>query len=385
MQFEFATATRILFGPGRMAEAAPLIASMGRRPMIVTAKHLVHTRVFLEQLQGRGLEPVTFSVPGEPEVSTVLRGVGQAREDGCDVVVGLGGGSALDAGKAIAAIMTNAGDLLDYLEVIGRGKPITVPPAPYIAIPTTSGTGTEVTRNAVIASPEYGVKVSLRSPYMLPRAAIVDPELTWSVPPAVTANTGLDALTQLVEPFVCNRANPLVDAICREGIVKAAGSLRRAFSKGNDSEARESMSLASLFGGLALANAGLGAVHGLAAPLGGLTHAPHGAVCARLLPFVMEANLRALESRAPASPALARYDEVGRLLTGDPKAAAANAVRWVHSVCADLSILPLSRHGLIGTDIPVIVTQAQQASSMKANPIPLTDSELTEILTRALD
>jgi alcohol dehydrogenase class IV len=213
----------------------------------------------------------------------------------------------------------------------------------------------------------------------------VDPELTWSVPPAVTANTGLDALTQLIEPFVCNRANPLVDAICREGIVKAAGSLRRAFSKGNDSEARESMSLASLFGGLALANAGLGAVHGLAAPLGGLTHAPHGAVCARLLPFVMEANLRALESRAPASPALARYDEVGRLLTGDATAAAAEAVRWVHSVCADLSILPLSRHGLIGTDIPVIVTQAQQASSMKANPIPLTDSELTEILTRALD
>jgi alcohol dehydrogenase class IV len=301
------------------------------------------------------------------------------------MVVGLGGGSALDAGKAIAAIMTNEGDLLDYLEVIGRGKPIPMSPAPYIAIPTTSGTGTEVTRNAVLASPEHGVKVSLRSPYMLPRAAIVDPELTHSVPPSVTANTGLDALTQLIEPFVCNRGNPMVDAICREGILRAAGSLRRAFVHGSDSDARESMSLASLFGGLALANAGLGAVHGLAAPLGGLTHAPHGAVCARLLPFVMEANVRALENRAPASPALARYDEIGRLLTGDPKAAAADAIRWVHSVCADLSILPLARHGLTGSDIPVVVTQAQKASSMKANPIPLTDFELTEVLTRALD
>ena len=385
MQFEFATATRILFGPGKMAEAAPLAASMGRRPMVVTARDLVHTPSFLEQLRAGGLEPATFSVAGEPEVSTVLEGVRQARETGCDMVVGLGGGSALDAGKAIAAIMTNEGDLLDYLEVIGRGRPITMPPAPYIAIPTTSGTGTEVTRNAVLASPEHGVKVSLRSPYMLPRAAIVDPELTHSVPPSVTANTGLDALTQLIEPFVCNRGNPMVDAICREGILRAAGSLRRAFVHGGDSDARESMSLASLFGGLALANAGLGAVHGLAAPLGGLTHAPHGAVCARLLPFVMEANVRALENRAPASPALARYDEIGRLLTGDPKAAAADAIRWVHSVCTDLSILPLAHHGLTGSDIPVVVTQAQKASSMKANPIPLTDFELTEVLTRALD
>jgi alcohol dehydrogenase class IV len=215
--------------------------------------------------------------------------------------------------------------------------------------------------------------------------AIVDPVLTYTVPPAITANTGLDALTQLIEPLVCNRTNPMVDAICREGIAKAAGSLRRAFTDGHDSDARENMSLASLFGGLALANAGLGAVHGLAAPLGGLTHAPHGAVCARLLPFVMEANIRALENRAPASPALARYDEIGRLLTGTSDASAAEAVRWVHSICSDLSILPLSHHGLTAGDIPVVVSQAEKASSMKANPIPLTKSELTGILTRALD
>jgi alcohol dehydrogenase class IV len=385
MQFEFATATRIIFGPGKLAQAAPLAASMGRRPMVVTAKHLVHAGPLIEQLRGAGLEPATFSVAGEPEVSTVLEGVRQAREAACDMVVGIGGGSALDAGKAISAILTNEGDLLDYLEVIGKGRPITVPAAPYIAIPTTSGTGTEVTRNAVLASQEHGVKVSLRSPFMLPRVAIVDPVLTYTVPPAVTANTGLDALTQLIEPLVCNRTNPLVDAICREGIPKAAGYLRRAFENGTDSDARENMSLASLFGGLALANAGLGAVHGLAAPLGGLTHAPHGAVCARLLPFVMETNVRALENRAPASPALARYDEIGRLLTGTSDAAADEAVRWVHSICSDLSILPLAHHGLTAGDIPVVVSQAQKASSMKANPIPLTESELTGILTRALD
>jgi alcohol dehydrogenase class IV len=385
MQFEFATATRIIFGPGKLAQAAPLAASMGRRPMVVTAKHLLHAAPLIEQLRGAGLEPATFSVAGEPEVSTVLEGVRQAREAACDMVIGIGGGSALDAGKAIAAILTNEGDLLDYLEVIGKGRPITTPSAPYVAIPTTSGTGTEVTRNAVLASPEHGVKVSLRSPFMLPRVAIVDPVLTYTVPPAITANTGLDALTQLIEPLVCNRTNPLVDAICREGIPKAARSLRRAFTNGQDADARENMSLASLFGGLALANAGLGAVHGLAAPLGGLTHAPHGAVCARLLPFVMEANIRALENRAPASPALARYDEIGRLLTGTSDASAAEAVRWVHSICSDLSILPLSHHGLTAGDIPVVVSQAEKASSMKANPIPLTKSELTGILTRALD
>lgn len=385
MQFEFATVTRILFGPGKVAEAAPLAASMGRRPMVVTAQDIAPTRPFVERLHANGLTPAIFGVAGEPEVSTVLDGARQAREAGCDMVIGLGGGSALDAGKAIAAILTNEGDLLDYLEVVGRGKPLLKPSAPYIAIPTTSGTGTEVTRNAVIASPEHGVKVSLRSPFMLPCAAIVDPELTHSVPPAVTANTGLDALTQLIEPFVCNRANPLVDAICREGIVRVAGSLRRAFTDGTDAAARESMSLASLFGGLALANAGLGAVHGLAAPLGGLTHAPHGAVCARLLPFVMEANVRALEVRAHASPALARYNEIGRLLTGNSQSAAADAIRWVHSICTDLAILPLARHGLTVSDIPLVVTQAQKASSMKANPIPLTDLELTNVLTQALD
>ena len=385
MQFEFATATRILFGPGKVRECIPLAETMGRRPLLVAAAGLAHVAALCRQLETRGMPSVVFDVAGEPEISTVLEGVRIARRERCDMVLGMGGGSTLDAGKAIAVMMTNDGDLLDYLEVIGHGRTLVTAPAPYIAVPTTSGTGTEVTRNAVLASAEHGVKVSLRSPLMLPRAAVVDPDLTLSVPPEVTANTGLDALTQLIEPFVCTRANPMVDSLCREGIRRAAAALPRAFADGNDSSAREEMSLASLFGGLALANAGLGAVHGIAAPLGGLTRAPHGAICARLLPLVMEANIRALQARLSGSPALPRYEEVARLLTGDSKAAPIDAIRWAQSACAALGVRPLSHYGLSAAEIPTIVAQSQKASSMRANPIPLTDEELTEVLIRSLD
>jgi alcohol dehydrogenase class IV len=299
-------------------------------------------------------------------------------------VIARGGGSVVDGGKAIAAVLANGGDLLDYVEVIGRGRPLTLPSAPFIAIPTTAGTGSEVTRNAVLASPQHRVKVSLRSPLMLPRLAVVDPELMYSVPPSVTASTGLDALTQLIEPYVCNSPNPMTDAICREGVRRAARSLKRAYHDGCDAHAREDMAIASLFGGLALANARLGAVHGLAAPLGGMFPAPHGAVCARLLPLVMEVNIQALESRAGESPILHRYTEVARLVTDNPSATARDGARWVANLCADLAIAPLSRFGLDEPEIPAVVSQAVKASSMKGNPIPLTDQELSAILTRSL-
>ena len=299
MRFEFATATRILFGPGALQEAALAAATLGRRALVVTGGSVERAAPLLEQLKAQGVEATTFAVAGEPTMATILAGLERAKELACDLVIGLGGGSVLDSGKAIAALLTNGGDPLDYLEVIGRGQALARPAAPYIAIPTTAGTGSEVTRNAVLASPEHRVKVSLRSPLMLPRLAIVDPELTYSLPPSITASTGLDALTQLIEPYVCNSANPLTDALCREGIVRVARSLQRAYEDGKDPTAREDMALASLFGGLALANAKLGAVHGFAGPLGGLFPAPHGAICARLLPSVMKANVRALQARAP--------------------------------------------------------------------------------------
>jgi len=314
----------------------------------------------------------------------VLQGVQHAREAGCDMVIGIGGGSAIDAGKAIAGLLTNPGDLFEYLEVIGRGRAISEPAAPLIAIPTTAGTGAEVTRNAVIISPQHRVKVSMRSPLMLPRVAIVDPELTYSVPPAITASTGLDALTQVLEPYVSSRANAMIDPLVRDGMARAARSLRRAYEHGDDPDAREDMALVSLFGGLALANAGLGAVHGFAAPLGGMLRAPHGAICARLLPFVMEVNIRALRARQPDHYALPRYDEIARILTGNPQAQAADGIAWVHALCQALEIPPLSTYGLTRDDIPRVVERGAAASSMKGNPIPLTPEEMTEILTRAL-
>jgi len=299
-------------------------------------------------------------------------------------VVGFGGGSVLDSAKAIAALLTNGGELFDYLEVIGRARPLARAAAPCVAIPTTAGTGAEVTRNAVLASPAHRLKVSLRSPHLLPRVALVDPELTYDLTPALTATTGLDALTQLIEPYVSSRANPLTDALCADGLRRAARSLRRAVENGRDPAAREDLALASLLGGLALANAGLGAVHGFASPIGGMFPAPHGAVCAALLPHVIEANLRAFRARAPNHDALRRYDEVARLLTGEPHATADDAVRWARKLVADLRIPTLASYGLARTDFPTLVSAAAKASSMKANPIALTPDELAGILDRAL-
>ncbi len=384
MRFEFATAGRILFGEGTVDEVPGLAADLGRKALVVTGKGPERARPLVEKMEARGIACTLFSVAHEPTTALVQQGTERARESGCDLVVGIGGGSALDAGKAVAALIANGGSPLDYLEVVGLGKPLTRDSVPYIAIPTTAGTGTEVTRNAVLADPEHRVKVSMRSPRMLPRVAVVDPALTWAMPPAVTASTGLDALTQLMEAFVTLKANPLVDGICREGLQRAASSLERAWRDGQDREARVNMSLASLFGGLALANAGLGAVHGFAGTLGGMFPAPHGAICARLLPFVMEANIRALRERSPQSPTLARYDEIARILTGNPSATAEDGIAWTQALCARLGIPPLREVGVTPEEIPAIVRQSRKASSMKGNPVPLTDEELESILVQAL-
>jgi alcohol dehydrogenase class IV len=261
---------------------------------------------------------------------------------------------------------------------------LTQQPAPFIAIPTTAGTGSEVTRNAVLGSPQHQLKISLRSPLMLARVALIDPELTYDLPPELTANTGLDALTQLIEPYVCLRANPLIDGVCVEGIRRAARSLRVVFTEGHNKAAREDMAVASLHGGLALANAGLGAVHGFASPVGGGFRAPHGAVCAALLPHVMEANIRALRDRDPQNQALVRYDEIARLLTGKPDASADLGVEWVRELVADLRIAPLRTYGIGPEHVADLVAKAADASSMKANPIALTSEELAAALRQAL-
>jgi alcohol dehydrogenase class IV len=383
MQFEFATATRIVFGPGMLKEVGTLAAGMGRQPLVVTGHNSSRAAVLFNRLTEKDLPFTTFSVSGEPTVEVARTGVRMAQEAGCDMVIAFGGGSVLDTGKAIAALLTNPGDPLDYLEVIGQGKKLSRAPAPFIAIPTTAGTGSEVTSNAVLASPEHHVKVSLRSPLMLAKVALVDPLLTHSAPPDVTAQTGLDALTQVMEPYVSNKANPLTDAICREGMSRAARSLRRAWENGDDAEAREDMALVGLFGGLALSNAKLGAVHGFAGPIGGMYDAPHGAICARLLPVAMAANVAALRSRAPDSQALRRYDEIGQLLTGKADAKAEDGIEWVTKLCEVLHVPTLSAYGMQVEDFPTIVEKAAVASSMQGNPIKLTPDELTQILIQA--
>ncbi len=384
MKFEFATATRIVFGAGAVNVAGAIARDLGRRALVVTGRDLRRAERMLINLQSAGVSAVTFPVAGEPELATVERGVKLARSERCELVIGLGGGSAIDAGKAIAAMLTNGGELLDYVEIIGRGQTLAKPSAPFIAIPTTAGTGAEVTRNAVLASPEHKLKVSLRSPLLLAKVAVVDPELTCDLPLALTASTGFDALTQLVEPFVCNRANPMTDGLCVEGLRRAARSLRVAFSQGRDKDAREDMAVASLFGGLALSNAGLGAVHGFAGPIGGGFSAPHGAICAALLPQVMAMNLRALRQRDPHGAALYRYEEAAWWLTGDSKAKADDGVKWLRALATVLKVPRLGSFGIQRQHFPDLVAKATNTSSMKANPIVLTPEELTEVLEQAL-
>lgn len=386
MSFEFTTAHRIVFGPGVAREVGQLLVELipADKPagtvLIVTGRDAARSAAVLRSIRVAGMMAERFVVLGEPTIELVDRGVSIARRSRCCAVVGVGGGSAIDTGKAIAILAANPGGLLDYIELIGRGNILAQPGLPYVAVPTTAGTGAEVTRNAVIASPQHGLKASLRSVHMLPRLAVVDPELTCSLPPEVTASTGLDALTQLIEPFVSRRANPMTDALCREGIIRIARSLRRACTQGDAAAAREDMSLASLFSGMALANAGLGAVHGYAGPIGGEFDAPHGAVCAALLPQVMAANVRAMREREPTHPALDRYAEIARMVTGRVSADIDDGVEWVRQLVADLQIPPLGEYGIQPAHADKLAVKAMEASSMKGNPIALTSDELKQIL-----
>jgi alcohol dehydrogenase class IV len=382
--FEFATAARIRFGAGVRHELPPAALSLGRKALVVTGSAANRAAHLVDAVAGSGVSVVHMIVGSEPTVELIRQGTAKAREAGCDLVIAIGGGAVLDAGKALAALLAHPGDPLDYLEIVGRGQPLTQPSLPFIAVPTTAGTGSEVTRNAVLASPENQVKASLRSVTMLPRLAIVDPELTLSVSRALTASTGLDALTQLIEPFVSVRGNPMTDMICLEGIAHAVRGLPRACRDGSDLDARTEMAWASLLGGMALANAGLGAVHGFAAPLGGMFPIPHGAAIAAVLPFAMDVNVRALRRRAPAGEALRRYGRVARILTGDPDAQPEDGAQWIAQLCATLEIPPLRVYGVDRSAVPALVEKAARSGSMKGNPIVLETAELEEIVSRAL-
>ena len=385
--FEFATAARIVAGPGRAEELPGVLASLGSRVLVVTGADPARYRGLLA---GLGSAAAVFPVDAEPTVELARAAVAAARQHGADVVAAIGGGSVIDTGKAVAMLLGNGGDPLDYLEVVGSGREITRPAVPCVAVPTTAGTGAEVTANAVLAVPSHRVKASLRSPLMIPRVALVDPLLTVSCPPSVTAASGLDALTQCLEPFVSVQATPLTDGLAREGLRRAGTGLRAAYADGADVAARADMAICSLLGGMALANAKLGAVHGLAGVIGGTADVPHGIACAALLAPVIEANVRTLRSGGVQEPGpsalgtLDRYTEAARLLTAHPAASIEDGLAWIRETLTLLRVPGLATFGLEPRQADDIAAKTLVSSSMKGNPVPLSHADLEAIILQAL-
>ena len=382
--FTFSTAGRIIFGAGTANRVAGEAAGLGRHALLVTGSSPARAARLQKKFSSSGVACTLFQIPHEPDVASVDAGARQARDLKCDVVIGFGGGSVMDGAKAIAALITNQNPILDYLEVVGNAMPLDQLPVPCIAVPTTAGTGSEVPRNAAIRSPQHRINVSMRSPGMLPDLAVVDPELTLSLPPEITAATGFDALTQLLEAFVSTKANPLTDGLCREGLARCARSLKTVYHHGSDLTARTDMAIASLFSGLALANAGLGAVHGIAGPLGGMIGAPHGAVCACLLPVVFAANFEIMNQASQDSRNLERFQEVARMLTGHGQATAQDGITWLQATARELRIPPLARWGLRTADIPELAGHALRASSMRGNPVTLGKQDIEQIIRLAM-
>ena len=378
--FSFRAPGQVVVGAGASRQVPALAARYGERVLVV---HGGHTDPATTALADLPAGTTYWRASGEPTVAGVQDAVAAAREARPDVIVAWGGGSVIDLAKAVGVLVRGDGSVLDHLEVVGRGAPLPAAAVPVVAVPTTAGTGAEATANSPILSPEHGVKASLRSPAMVPVVACVDPELTVACPPAVTASAGVDALTQCLEPFTSIQANPVTDALAREGLMRAARGLRRAFADGSDLDARTDMSLCALLSGMALASSKLGAVHGLAAPLGGLLGAAHGQVCAAVLAATTEANVRALRSREPGSPALARYTEAARLLTGDADAALEDGVAWIRQTVALLGVPGLASLGLADADHGRVADAALAASSMAGNPVRLTRDEVLEILDRS--
>jgi alcohol dehydrogenase class IV len=384
VRFDLALPADIRFGAGRVSEVPQALVGLGAtRVLAVTGRAVARADQVRSALTAAGVSSVVFGVETEPSIDAVRAAVALLVESGCDAVLGYGGGSALDVAKAVAVLATEGSDPLDHLEVVGAGRPIVGPGLPCIAVPTTAGTGSEVTRNAVLSA--GGVKASLRSPSLLPKVAVVDPDLLAGLPKGTIASSGMDALSQLIEPLLSQRANPFSDALARDGIRRSARSLLRAWEEGMvDAGVREDLALASLFGGMCLANSGLGAVHGLAAAAGARLSAPHGAVCAAVLAATVAVNLRALRDRAPGHPALPRLFEIATLLTGEPDASPEDAIAWLQRLTTALAIPGLATYGLDNPEIGALVTAAQRASSMRANPIELSDAEVTEIVTTSL-
>lgn len=383
MRTDFVTAGRIIFGAGTIRSLPKVIRNYGNSVFVLRSKSVPGFDEIMQSIKDEGLTYSEVIVSGEPDVDVINRTAKKIRNDASDCVLSIGGGSVMDTGKAISALLTNPGELLDYLEVVGKGLPLSNPAAPFIAVPTTAGTGSEVTKNAVISVLDKTVKVSMRSDKMLPDVALVDPSLTYSVPPEITAQTGMDAFTQVIEPYVSNQANDFVDLFCRDAIPRAGKYLRIAYKDGKDTYARENMAWVSLMGGLALANAKLGAVHGFAGPIGGMFNLPHGKICTALLPAVMKTNIKLLRGQDTKRDYLDRYEEIAYWLTGSRDTSAEEGAEWVEVLRRELNIPTLSEMGIKKKDFQKISQKAEGSSSMKGNPVQLSREEMFEILELA--
>ena len=375
MAYTFLQPSEILFGHDQSAKTLDVARRFGSRIFLVTGGRSFEALAVAKLLFGLP----RWSVSGEPDVASVDEAVRQCREAGADVVVAVGGGSALDAAKAVAGMVPQDGSVRDYLEQVGDRK-LTKPPLPFVAVPTTAGSGSEATKNAVIRVPDLQVKRSLRHDLLIPRVAIVDPDLSAAAPRPVAASAGLDAFTHLLEGYVSSGATPMTDALALPGIRKAAGGLRTLAEGKPTADSQEAMALASLWGGIVLANAGLGAVHGLVAPLGGRCSIPHGIGCACLLVETMKANVAALRARAPRSAALERYEKVARRLSFETPEKLADGLASLRRL---LGVGSLASYGVTKDDVAPIV-KASRGGSMKYNPIELTDAELEGIVTASM-
>jgi alcohol dehydrogenase class IV len=384
--FSFSSPAQIYFGPGKLAELSNLLERYGRNVLLVGLSSQKYFPKVELMLRDSKKEWRTCSVQGEPSIASIYRIQKSLGGFVPDLVIAIGGGSVIDTSKVLAALATNSGDLLDYLEVVGKGHPLEKRAAPLIAIPTTAGTGSEVTRNAVLGVPEKKVKVSLRSPFIQAEIALIDPELTLSLPPDTTIFSGMDAFTQVIEPYVSIKANRFTDMLCQDGIRTAVSALPGVFQNGQDLHSRTEMSWVSLLGGLCLANAGLGAVHGFAAVIGGMFHAAHGAVCASLLPFVIQGNLEALRTHGQMESSFyQRYVDIFKIVIGKEYVSIQEGLDWFLKLVHQFHIPCLKDFGIRKEDFSEIIHQAKNASSMKANPVVLNDDELFAILDNAYE
>ncbi len=378
--FQFMTSSRIIFGEGALQSSLSIINQFGYSVLLVTGQDRQRAEPVIHYLHNQNMRYQHVAIRGEPNITMVEETAIMGRRFKPDMVVAIGGGSVLDMGKALAAIIPNQGDVYDYVEVVGRNVPLKTKPIPMIAIPTTASTGAEVTKNAVLKSGQDKVKVSLRSPDMLPDVAIVDPVLTYGTDVYTSGRGAMDAFTHLMEAYVCGEPNPLTDMVCEEGLRRLSYSIIPGCKQDNP-KSRADLSFAAMLGGMAITNAKLGAAHGLASALGGKISAPHSVITARLAPHVMMENIKAAK-RAGRSDVLNRYRTMAQLLTGRNDASIEDSIQWVNMILERLSLPHLSDFGVCGTSFEQVAADAMKSVAIKGNPIPLTEDRLIYILNQ---